>query len=126
MALLTSLRDAQRHVVGVARLLVVRQMAALAGRRRSLVLAPDVARSAIKRRVHPGQGKPRALQVIELGAQPGIHCVALLAFDRERGCGSGVARGVCLLIRRLMTRVAPDVEPLELAHRRALMAIGAI
>jgi len=37
-----------------------------------------------------------------------------------------MARGIGLLVRRLMARIAADVESLELAHRGALMAIRAI
>lgn len=53
MALLAGLRDAQRDVVGIARSLVVRQVAAYAGRRRSRVLPAHMASHTVEGRVHP-------------------------------------------------------------------------
>jgi len=126
VALLTGLGYPQRHVVRIACLLVIGEVAPYAGRRSSLVLPADMARRALQRRVHAGQRESGAREVIELRAQPGVHRVALLALDWESRRRSRMARGVGLLVRRLMAGVAADIESLELAHRGALMAIGAV
>jgi hypothetical protein len=85
-----------------------------------------MARRTVQRRVHAGQSESGPREVIELGAQPGVHRVALFALDRESRRRSRMAWSVSLLVRRLMARIAADIESLELAHRGALMAIRAI
>lgn len=126
MALLTGLGYAQRHVVRIACLLVIGEVAPDTGRRSSLVLPADMARRTVQRRVHAGQSESGPREVIELGAQPSVHRVALLALDRESRRGCRVARSVGLLVRRLMARIAADIESFELAHRGALVTIRAV
>lgn len=126
VAFLASLRNPQRHVVRIACLLVIGEVAPYAGRRSSLVLPADMARRALHRRVHAGQRESGAREVIELRAQPGVHRVALLALNWKCRRRSRVARSVGLLVRCLMAGIAADIESLELAHRGALMAIRAV
>lgn len=66
MALLAGLRKAESQVVGIARLLEIRQVAAHACRRRALVLPPRMASGAVQRRVHSGQGEAREFQVVKI------------------------------------------------------------
>lgn len=124
VTLLASLREPQRNVVRVTRLLEIRQVAAHAGRGRPLVFPADVTGRAVQARVHSRQREAGVLQVIELGAQPGIDGVTLFALGGKPA--GHVIRRVCLLVGVLVARVALNRQPLELADRGALMAIRAI
>ena len=126
VALLTGLGYPQRHVVRIACLLVIGEVAPNARRRSSLVLPAEMTRRTLQRRVHAGQSESGPREVIELGTQPSVHRVALFALDRESRRRSRMARRVRLLVRRLMARIAADIESLELARRGALMTIRAI
>jgi hypothetical protein len=57
MAVLASLRESQRNVVGIARLLIVRQMATDARCRRAFVPPARMTRGAIQGGVHSGESK---------------------------------------------------------------------
>jgi len=67
-----------RRIVG---LIEVRQVTSDASRWRIVELPACVAGGTIQRRVRAGQGEAGELQVIELGAHPVVHRVALLAGD---------------------------------------------
>ena len=83
---LASLREIQRDVARVVRLLVVREVATHAGRGRSFEVVAHMACCALERRVHSGQGEAGVLQVVELNSKPVIEPMALLAGDRKACC----------------------------------------
>ena len=85
VAFLASLRNAERDVIWIAGLLIVRQMAADARGRRALILSAYVARGAIESGVHAREGESGALEVIEFCPQPGVDGVALFTLDGEGG-----------------------------------------
>jgi len=76
---LAGLGKIEGYMVGVGGLSVGGQVATDAVGRRSLELSPEMAGHAIQRGMHPGQCKPRELQMIKLHAKPVIHAVALFA-----------------------------------------------
>lgn len=124
VALLAGLRETECDVVGVARLLEIRQVAAHAGGRRSRVLSTRMTGDTVQGRVHPGQSEVREFQVIKLRAQPGVNRVALLALDRKPGSNMiGCGR---LLVSTLVAGVALGRKSLELPDRLAFMAVRAI
>jgi hypothetical protein len=69
-----------RRIVG---LVEIRQVTADAGGRCASELPADMAGIAIQRRVCPGQCESRELQMVELGAHPVVHGVALFAGRRQ-------------------------------------------
>jgi hypothetical protein len=84
VAELAGLRQPQREMVRVARLLVIGEMAAHAGGGRAFVFPAYVASRAVERRVHAGQRKIRwRPSMVELRSQPGVDVMALLALRGE-------------------------------------------
>ena len=74
--------------------------------------------------MHAGQSETRVLQVVKLGAQPGVDRVALLAFRRE---SAGNVVWCCRLLKRApVARVTLNRQPLELSDRFSLVAVGTI
>jgi len=74
--------------------------------------------------MHAGQSETRVLQVVKLGAQPGVDRVALLAFRRE---SAGNVVWCCRLLKRApVARVTLNRQPLELPDGFSLVAVGAI
>ena len=86
MAILASLGKSQRHVIRVAGFLKIRQVAADARSRSSLVLAACMTSHAIQRRVHSRKRESRKLRMIEFHALPVIDRVAILALRRKPYC----------------------------------------
>ncbi len=112
VASLASLWEAGLRVIGIGRLLEIRQVATHAGCGRSGKFPAQVAGGAIKRRVRSGQGKPGLLQVVELSAEPGIGVVTLFA------CGWKTAGDVAwlrVLIVLGVTGITLGWQSLELA-----------
>jgi hypothetical protein len=83
-----------------------------------------VACRTVQRGVHTCESETCVLEVIKLGAQPGVDRVALLAFGRE-AAGNMVWRSR-LLKRVLMAGVALNRQPLELSDGFSLVTVGAI
>ena len=124
MTILASLRKSQRHVIRVAGLLEIRQVAAHASRGRPGVFASRVASHAIQGRVHPCKSEACEPRMIKSHALPVVDRVAVLAL-RRKSCRNVVRRSG-LLERFLMTGVAHNRQPLELPHRLALVTVGAV
>lgn len=124
MAVLASLRESQRNVIGIAGLLIIRQMAADAGCRSAFVPSARMARGAIQGGVHSGESKTGQLQMVEGRAEPGVDGMALLTLHRK--IGGNMVRGGGLLICVLVAGVALDGESLELPNRFALMTVGTV
>lgn len=78
---------------------------------------------AIERGVGAHQGESGELQVIELGPEPVVHAVALLAASRETAADVTGFSGLKIL---RVARIALGREPLELPHRGALVARSTI
>ena len=95
MALLTGLREAAGHVVGVVRGLEVFQVARNAIGGSAFELVVNVALVALQGCMRSGQGEASELQVVEIDAEPVVHAMALLAGGGE--AGGQVCRGVGLL-----------------------------
>lgn len=124
MAILASPGDPKRHVIRVAGLLKIRQVAADASRECALVFAARVASHAIQGCVHASEREARELGVIKSHALPVVDRVAFLALRRESSGNVVGIRG--LLERFLVTGVAHNRQPLELPHRLALVTVGAV
>lgn len=86
VAALAGLRESRLHMIRVCRLLEIGKMAAYASCGRARELASDVARGAIQGNVRSGERKPGNLQMVKLGAGPGVQAVALFAGGRKTGC----------------------------------------
>ena len=121
VALLAHLRKAATDVIRVSRPLEILQMARGAGRVRAgqVVIVIHVTLLASYSRVSASQ-REAAGRVIELGIQPRIHSVALLASGRE--LGGDVIRIRGFLVALGVARIALSRQPLELTNRGALMA----
>lgn len=78
---------------------------------------------AIERGVGAHQGESGELQVIELGPEPVVHAVALLAAGRETAADVTGFGGLKVL---RMARIALRRKPLELAYGGALVARSTI
>jgi len=124
VAILAVLRNARLNVIGVARALVILDVTRYAGRLRACEFSSHVAVGALQSRVGPGQRKAGNLRVIELGADPRIHPMTLLAGHRERG-GDVVRAGRPLKIVH-MAGIALRLQSLELSCRGAPMTGGAV
>jgi len=116
--------ESRCNVVGIAGDSPILGMATQAIHRCALEAAAYVAGGAVQRGVHAGEGKAGEAQVIEFGSEPGVHAVALLAGSGKPGGGVIGIRG--LLELRRVTTEAIGGEPLELAHRRILVAAVAL
>ena len=111
-------------MIWIARLLIVRQVAADTRCERPLVFPSGVTGIAIERGMHSSQRKTRKPCVIEVDALPVVDGVALLALGRK---SSGhVVRIGRLLERVLMAGVALDRQTLELSNRLAFVTVGTI
>jgi hypothetical protein len=111
-------------VIRVTGFLEIGQVAANASRRSPGVLAAGMTGAAVERRVHPGEGESRELCMIKSRTLPVINGVTV--FARGRKSGGDVVRRRGLLIRSLVARVTLDRQPLKLAHRSPLVAVGAV
>ena len=80
---LACLRKIQRDVVGIVRLLIVREVAAAAGGGSTFESISRVAGGAVKACMHACQREAGELQVIEANSKPVIETVALLAGGRK-------------------------------------------
>ena len=69
-------RQAKLHVRGIVGACEIGCVARVAGRRRSLEYIVDVACRALQRGVRPGQWVAGDLQMVKLGVEPRVHCVA--------------------------------------------------
>jgi len=78
---------------------------------------------AVERGVGADQGKTRHLEVVELGSQPIVHAMALLAAGWKTAADVAGLGGLKVL---RVTRIALCRESLELTHRRARVARGTI
>lgn len=104
MAGLAGLGKSALHMVRIGGLLKVGQMAAHAVGRSAGEFSSDMAGVALESCMRSGQGKAGEFQMIEFGAEPVIHTVALFAGG---GKSSGdVARAGCALVVLGVTRVA--------------------
>jgi len=113
------MRQARLHVIGVLCGKESVLMAVVASRGRSLELIVDVARSTVERGMHPGESEAGIFQVIELGAKPGVHGMAVLAGSWKTR--RNVVKHGCLEVL-LMAGVAGRGEAAKLPHGCALMA----
>jgi hypothetical protein len=95
VALLAGLGESAGHVVGVVRGLEVFQVARNAIGGSAFELVVNVALVALQGRMRSDQGEASELQVVEIGAQPVVHAMALLAGGGE--AGGQVRRSVGLL-----------------------------
>ncbi len=120
---LAGLGEGQRDVIGIRALLIVGQMTAHAVGGRAFKSSSRMAGIAVERGVGADQGKSRELQVVELGPEPVVHAVALLAAGRKTA--ADVVRFGGLKVLR-MARIALRWKSLELAHRGALVARSTI
>jgi len=126
MALLAILRKTQCYVVGIRRPLKILQVAGHAGRVGDVVIVIDVALDTGHGGVSAGQWESCGA-VVELGVEPGVHTVALLAgCDREYGLVGRVVRIRGLLVGVGMAGVALGGEPRELPGRGSFVASLAI
>lgn len=97
------LGESRRPVVGIVGPIEVREMTPHAGRGGGIEVVVGVALRTIQRGVGPGEGKSGELSVIELGPQPAVHGVTLLAVGGE------VQRGMAGVVSLLkVRRVARD------------------
>jgi hypothetical protein len=121
---LALMRKTGLRVIGIRGAVEVGHMAAIAIRRRALELSSDVASGAFERGVRAGERKAGHFQVIELRVIPGVEAVARLASARK------IQRLVIGIGRLLeIAGVAGNTggrKSRELAHRLALVAIGAL
>lgn len=124
MARLAGLGKIESYVIRICRLLKVRQMAANAGRRRSLELSADMALCARQRGVNAGKRESRVLQVIEADAVPVVHVVALLA-GSGKGCSNVAGTGRLLVILGVAT-VTLGGQALVLSSRCTFVARFAV
>lgn len=121
MAEITGLGEASADVIRICGRLIVFQMASHTSRTAEVVVIVDVAVGALPRRhgVAAGQGKSDGA-VIELGVEPVIRSVAILAGGGKRGDDVVGAAG-CLEIR-CVAGEASRGHGLKLAGGRALVA----
>lgn len=120
MAALASLRKSCLHVIRVCRLLEIGEVASHAGCRCARELAPHVTGGAIQYDVRTGQREAGNFQMVKLGAQPGVHAMALLAGGGET---SRHMTGACRrLILLGMTGIALRGQSHELSGGRSLVA----
>lgn len=98
-------------------------MAAHAIGRRAFKSSTGVAGIAVERGVGAHQGEPGELQVVELGPEPVVHAVALLAAGRETTAHVTGFGGLKVL---RVARITLRRESLELAHGGALVARSTI
>jgi hypothetical protein len=80
---LAGLREIKCHVVGISGFLEIREMASHACRRCVFKSVPDVARGALKRGMHPGQGKASELQMVKTHSKPIVEAMTLLTCRRK-------------------------------------------
>lgn len=85
MAQRAILRKRGGHVVGVLGANEIVDMATVAGGRQAGELVPHVALGACQGGVRSGQREMSKLRVIESGALPDVHVVAVLAGRRQPG-----------------------------------------
>lgn len=124
VTILAGLREPEPDVVGVGRLLEIRQVTTHTRRRGPLVLAAHVAGRAIETGVGSRQSKASHFQMIKGGAKPGRDLVTLLTTGREsRG---RVVRRRRLLIGRGVARVTLKRQALKLANGRSLVTTVAL
>lgn len=124
MAAATTGGESGIDVIGIVGRSPVLGVATQAVHGRAFEAATYVARGAVQRGVHAGEGKTGKAQVVEFGSEPGIHAVACLAGSREtRSRVIGIAG---LLELRPMAAQTVGGEPLELAHRGVLVAAVAL
>jgi hypothetical protein len=123
VARLAGLREGQRDVIGICTFLIIGQMAAYAVCRSPLKSSSGVASATVERGVGTDQGKTRHLQVVELGSQPVVHPMALLAPGWKTA--ADVAGFGALKVFRV-TGIALRRESHELPHGRARVARATI
>lgn len=128
VALLASLREIRLHVVGVGRLLVIRQVTRHARRVSQLVIVIDVALGTLKAGVSPGEGKACSCMV-EASTVPGAGIVALLATLRETRLHV-IGIGRFLIIRQVAgntrrVRAGQVVIPIDVTLRTLETRMGA-
>ncbi len=116
--------EAGIDVIGIVGRSPVLGVATQAVHGRAFEAATYVARRAVQRGVHAGEGEPGKAQVVKFSAEPGIHAVACLAGSREtRSRVIGIAG---LLELRRMAAQTVGGESLELAHSCVFMAAVAL
>jgi hypothetical protein len=120
---LAGLREGQRDVIGICTFLIVGQMAAHAVGGSALKSSPGMAGIAVQCGVGAYQSKSGEFEMVELGPEPVVHGVALVAAGRETAADV-VGLGGLKVLR--VARVALCRESLELTNRRALVARGTV
>jgi len=120
---LAGLREGQGNVIGIRAFLIVGQVTAHAVGKRALKSSPGMAGIAVQCGVGADQRKSSELQVVELGPQPIVHAMALLA-ARRKTAADVVGLGGLKVLR--MARVALSRKALELTDGRAGVARGTI
>ena len=108
VARVTSLRESGRHMVGVRRLVEIREMTARAHKRQGGVVVVHVTQRALGSKVCPGQGE-RGLGVIEGRAKPCGRRVTQRAIRREPS-GHVVWTGRRVVGRQMACRTGPRIQ----------------
>lgn len=123
VASLAGLREGQSHVIGIRTFLIVGKVAAHAVGGRALESSSRMAGIAIECGVGAYQGKSGELEVVELGSEPIVHAMALLAAGWKTTADVAGFGGLEVLG---VARIALCRKSLELPHRGALVARGTI
>lgn len=113
------MREALRNVIGVRGLLKIRQVATYAVGGSALEPSSCMARVAVERRMGSHQREACDPEMVELGSEPVIHAVALLAGSRK--AATHVTRLGSLVVFRV-TGIALRGKSLKLAYCGAFMA----
>ena len=116
---LTGLGKARLHVRWIAGLVEVRQVAADAGGRSPGIFSADVASGAVQGGVRSSERKAGELEMVELGAHPVVHAVALRTGRRKVQRHMARSRGLEFLG---VAAVAIGRHRGEVAQRAVLMA----